>query len=109
MNGRRLIESVMDLPSRKDVKHGVVYKGPKKPSLRKRLRYWFVYKMALVYWKLKHLLRCEGKYMTEPGLVRYCRKCQRFTIKDSRLREAFKKGGIEGLVNKKKEILESRK
>jgi len=63
---------------------------------------FILYKFINYYWWIKHLFRCEEKYLTEPYMIRFCSKCHRFTLEDKRLREAFKKDGIEGLFEEMK-------
>jgi len=86
MNDKELLDNLNKLP-----------KSTNKPNkMFARLAKW--------YWKIKHIFNCEEAYLTDPYLLRYCRKCERVTLANRELQRAYRKGGFPMLMAKKQEI-----
>ena|SRR3990167_4788802 len=94
MNDKDIIKSVYSLPPGSKDLVKIVKKNAGE----------FWRKTKKVFWRTLHTVKCQERYMTQPYLIRHCRKCDRMTVTDKRLREAFRSGGMPGLIAKKREL-----
>ena len=96
MEDKELVNNLMKLPStEKPVAYGLA-------NILYRIKFYTV----RFCWNVKHILKCEERYMTEKTLMRYCHKCRRYTITDKRLVKAYKRGGLRGLLDEKKKLID---
>lgn len=99
MDTKQFIDSVMKFPE----------EGKPVPVRNQSFLAALWFRLVRRYWRIKHLFKCEEKHMTEPAMMRYCRKCGRLGIKNPSLRDAFRKGGVGELINERFKILREKR